>query len=352
MLAMPFEIKLGEEVRPGTPDHTLMHAPVQMGLAHAWFLPVWRRAWEMPVLRFAAPLKDLALYGSYHSLQGLGSDIYPVSDHGDRVSFLFAPSGAQLRKYGQILQDGSPPPVDTSAGRPSDQVFLEHYFAARDLAAARELKEMAARDGCRLVVVAHGSAGLMQYNHPSQPSYRKARHEFFAAIAHYLGAPLHFFLDTFTVGRYAIADGTHLNRYGATLFSERLAESLLDDPVADPEVPRQPQLDVEGRTFGPFSFILLRRAPTDGTRLRLVFVENRAVPPLDQVILFVALWTPDKGDVISPGRLMPNGDVVASFPELSAAGYEVHVGRLLGNDVDKKKVALRRPLAGYRWEHP
>jgi hypothetical protein len=354
MLVLPFEEKLGDEIGLDSPDHYLIHAPVQVGLEHPWFLPSWRRAWETPMLRFAAPLRDLALYGSFYSIRyAVSSDVYEYGPHGDRISYNLEQSGKQLLRYRREFQVGLSAPLSlSSTPQFPTEVMLTHYFAARDVAAARELKTMTARDGCQLVLVAHGPASLLLRNPPLRPSFRKARREFFTALADGLGVPLHFFLDTFGVKRYAISDNTHLNRYGAAAFSKRLAESLLNRPADDPPVPLFPSLDITDHlTFDSYSFVLLRRGAADGTRLRLRFVHSMGVPPLSNVILFVALRTPDGEDIIAPARLMPDEEVVASFRELPANGFHLYIGRLLGNDVHREKVALSMPLGGYQWEH-
>src|SRR5262249_33171734 len=132
---------------PETPVYYLARAPVGSVLSHSWLLQVSRRVWDLAPVRYAAPLRDLLVYGSFENLKGTGRDLCRLRANGDRISYPYEPSGTTLARYRQGLAVLHP----ASTASPAS----DSYLSRADVQGLRELADLTDGDGCARIVIGH-----------------------------------------------------------------------------------------------------------------------------------------------------------------------------------------------------
>ena len=63
LLAVPYEIKRSDAIEVESPDHTLRRAPIGTAITHPWLFPLEKRFFDIPLVRYAAPLRDRLVFG-------------------------------------------------------------------------------------------------------------------------------------------------------------------------------------------------------------------------------------------------------------------------------------------------
>ena len=327
---------------PQTPVYYLAGAPVGSVLTSPRMLRASRRLWDLPPVRHAAALRDLLVFGSLHSPKGLGSDLYALNEHGDRVSYLYESSAETLAQYRDHLRDpGTASPPDPGGSDP--------YLAREDVEGLREMARLTDGDGCERIVVGHDKATHLVEGAALSPEHLAYRRKYVEHAAALAAAPTCLFLDELALPRHAVADYIHLNDHGAAAFTDRAASCWTRQAPEPPPTYREPDLARRDppATFNSFAFALRRDAPAE-TTLRLRFVRSIAVPALSEESLFVALRQPDDTDLIASAR-REGEDIAVDFEELPRLPRTVFLGRLLTRSGDQYLV-LNQPLASYRWE--
>ena len=328
---------------PQTPVYYLSRAPVGSVLTSPRLLQVSRHLWDLPPIRHAAALRDFLVFRSFENLKGVGSDLYAVNAHGDRISYLYESSGDTLARYRDAIVNLRP--ASSSEAHASDP-----YLSREDVEGLREMARLTDADGCARIVVGHDKATHLVDDITLPRKYVVHRRQYVEHAATVAGAPACVFFDDLSLQRHAVADYIHLNDYGAAAFTDRAVSCWTRRPASPPPGYREPDLARRDPplTFNGFAFLLRRDSPEEGQGLRLRFVRSIAVPPLPEGPLFVALRQPDNTDLIR--RALPAGrDIMVSGDGLSPEPRQVFVGRLL-NRVNGEYFVLNQPLARYRWE--
>lgn len=348
---VPPEPKLYEEERAVGPDNALLGAPIGEVLRNPYLLPVSRRLWTTPLARNAPAARDYLMYGE---LRGQRPELpYPFSDHGDLVSYLMTWDLAQLPAL-QVHNERAVAAFDSaqSDGVVTLDAKLSHFFAAVDIAALRELRELVEADNGKLVLVSHAGASTLWAGPSSNRAYLQGRREFFESMAEVLGAT---WLDPAVAVRapdHHVSDVTHLNTHGARNFARATCgvlcgkpELLTPEPVLPPPAGLFPTRDP---TFLTFAALLQRPAGVEHPLLRFRMVKSHSVPVLPPEDLYVALRTPDNTDVVVPAIPLGDGEFVAEVNLPAEVQAESVVFRLL-QGFGRFKTALNNPLADYEW---
>ncbi len=63
---------LRRDLWPRSPDHTLRRAPIGTAITHPWLFPLEKRFYDIPLVRYAAPLRDRVVFGRYQHLASPG----------------------------------------------------------------------------------------------------------------------------------------------------------------------------------------------------------------------------------------------------------------------------------------
>ena len=353
-VVVPAEQKLAEEIYKGSPDFTLRNAPVGEVINHPWLLSLNRYMWSAPLLRNAPGVRDIVLYGDFRNLQAaVGMEAYAVNAHGDRVSYLMTWKVDDLPRLKHDNEEVVKPFAQGGADGPEKmQRMQEAYFARTDLDAMEELRDLVARDGGQLHLIAHAGAATLWGGPSANADYGQARRDFFKGLAAKLGTSVRDPTDAVNIPTYGVSDVTHLNIYGARLFTRAAFAAMIDKPVDAAEEEMQPPppglFPTKDKTFDLFSALLRRPALEAHPLLRFRMVKSLAVPALPQGDLFVALRTPENVDIVVPAAKLGPSDFVAEVNLPPSARPEALVLRLLTGE-GPHKVALSNPLEDYEW---
>jgi hypothetical protein len=355
---VPPEQKLPEGIYEGTPDRTLLGAPVGDVLKHQGLLDVSKFLWSTALLQKAPAARDIALFGHFKNLQrAVGMEAYAVDSHGDRVSYLLTWKTSEL----PVIRAQNDAAVQLFPERPADtsekmQRMVRFYFAQTDIDAMEELKQLVRRDGGKLYVVSHAGAATLWQGPGEETDYTRARRGFFKALAWKLDAPLYDVIDAVRMPTFAVSDVTHLNSYGAEIFTRAAFEVIAGKPrdsaaearALAMEPPPANLFPSNDRTFNTISALVRRPAHEDYPLLRFRMVDSLAVPPLPEEDLFLALRLPDNRDVIVPAVPIGPSEFVAEVGLPPTDRDQCLVLRLLYGD-GAFKVASLNPLADYEW---
>lgn len=357
LLVLPSGIRRSNQAAIDGPDYFLDQAPVHRTLRPQWLLDLDHLLWSMPLIHDASPARDELLYGKFVHLPGEGVDLYRAGPLGDRTGYTYETTAADLAHYREIYETQAPPMKDGSTKSIQEQ--LAYYFDLPDIDAMSELRTVAESDGIELIVVAHAPASTMVGSPSSYAQYLLQRHDYFSLLSTAVGARLVYALDDFSVPSFAVTDSTHLNHYGAVIYTEHVAADVLGTGA-----PRSPASfdatwligDIDkghsstDPSFGPFSALIARASPTSGSVLELHYLHNHAIPPMPDGLLQVALRLPDGRDLIAPARAVGGNRTVlrVSFPDLPKQPRQVFIVRLV-QEAGGRLAALNQPLDDYRW---
>jgi hypothetical protein len=355
MIVMPAGIRRGEGLLPHMPDSALEQAPVRRSLRNQPMLQLEKHLWDLPIVRFASPLRDRLLYGSYRSFEVGIIDVYHVSAWGDRLLYGFESPLADVIRLRGLFAEQLAEPVDDGGN-------LERYFNGTDISALRELRALATADSVELVIIAHAPAAILSEAPVQDPGYRRRQAAFFQTMAAALDAPLVYALDDFWVPRYATGDTNHINMYGAQVFTEWVTRALLGrEPAAgsldatlarrDWPSPDLTRIRSDDRSLNPFAGIVLRERPELGSTLTVEIVQDYTRNRIPPDPIFLSLRLPNNVDLVAPAVRTSNDVVRASFPNLPAEPQQVLVARIVRKDGDAF-VAASTPMAQYGWSTP
>jgi len=349
----PAEQRLREEVSAGSPDHSLAEAPVGPALHSQRLLELDKSLWSLPLLKYSPAARDLFLFTGYRNLRA-GMDSYEVNDHGDRTSYLMTwklPDLPTQKKVNEIYVK----PVGAAEGADREKA-LRHFFADTDIAAIRDLRRLAQEDGAALYLFSHAGAATFFGGIGENAQYNEGRREFYRSFADALGAKLVDVDDRVDIPWYAISDTTHLNTYGARIYTRAAFEAFVgghDDAHAiastvEMQPPPKDLFPTLDRTFNAYAALIRRPAGKAGALLRLRMVDSSDVPPLPDDQLYAALRMPDGGDIVAPAVAIGNHEFVAAVNLPVSDRPQGAVLRLL-YDEGAEKVAAMNTLADYEW---
>ena len=356
---VPLEPKLVEKLVPQSPDLILSQAPVSDVLYHPFLLSLNWFLRQTPPIRNSPAVRDLALYGDFHTLQGkIGMEAYHVDDFGDRISYLVTWKADDLPKARGQLEDAARPYPAAATDAVADSETLqkrgEFYLARRDIDAIRELRELVEKDGGKVYVFTHGAAASYWNGGLStKATYRKGRSDYFDTVAALFGAKLFDPAPQIDVELHAVSDVTHLNTYGASAYT-RAAFAVFAGkpglPIAEPirRPPVETLFPTQDRSFTPYSALLLRPAGRAHPLLHFRLVKSLAVPAIPPGDQLAALRTPDNVDLLVIAHEIGPGDYVAEFNLPPSDRPEAYMLRVVtGTKGDLR--AYGNPIADYEW---
>lgn len=355
-IVAPSEPKLREEDPNGGPDLALYNAPVGGSMNYQWTLQANYDLWKLPIMRSIPGIRDLLLFGEYRNLPtNLGMDLYEVNAYGDRVNYAMIQETKSMFDYNK-QQEMTILPISLAKVKKCNKLdnATEYYFSNRDIEAMYELKNMIKRDGGKLYIIPASPASTMWESVKLSDTFKLARHNFFKAFPARESAVLcnDVVTDKINIPSYAIADPTHLNTYGARIFTQAVFTALSGDYiVAEKKYVQSPPEGIyspENKTFNTFSALLQRPANLAHSKLRFRIVKSSSVPALPEKGLFLALRTPENTDIIVPAIPLSSNEFIANVNIPAKKHAEMLVFRLLV-DTGLEKTALNSPLAGYEW---
>jgi hypothetical protein len=337
------------------PNAALAGAPIAPALEHEWLLPISRRVYESAVLRNAPALRDLVMWGDFHNLQRqVGMESYHVDSHGDRVAYTF-PWQLDMVRAQSLSNELVVKPY--TPGAPGAKDALHYFFNEREIRGMDELRELVARDGGKIILATHAASATWWRGTQSDPVYVAGRRQFFDEFARRLGAEVWNSIDApVDFASYCLADSTHLNAYGAALYTRLLFQAASGAPLGDRQscTAQQPDFAALKQNADPtlnlYSGVIERPARQAHALLWFRTVISLAVPklPVGEDLL-VALRTPDGKDFNYPAIELGNGEFMAEVDLPVADRPQVLLTRLLVDDKDNGYPALSAPIAEYEW---
>ena len=162
-LIIPVEPDRGDVLSPKTPEAIMLRSPIASSLHNPFRLALSAEIWALPVVRFASPLRDLALYGNYNNRVATHADIYELGVHGDMLSFTvntdregFLKASEERKNY-VLKRKQYSTSLSSENGQTAQTTYLSEY-AVKDL---QELANLARNDGVSLMVIAHDRASSL-----------------------------------------------------------------------------------------------------------------------------------------------------------------------------------------------
>gem|GEM_PF-5871213 len=349
-LIVPVERDWGNVLSPRTPEAILLRSPIASSLYNPFRLALSAEIWALPVVRFASPLRDLALYGNYNNRVATHADLYQLSAHGDTLSFTvntdregFLKASEERKDYVLKRNQYSPPLSSKQNGQTAQTTYLSEH-GVKDL---QELANLARNDGVSLMVIAHDRASSLA-NQDS--AYNTALKPYYEEIVRTVPMKSINFIERFVPAPFEISDPIHLNQHGARRFARLLAKELLGRS-RDPEPAwKAPDFRVQQQdlTFNAWSAVVTRQSTDPFAVLELEFVQTWQTPrllPGDPVK--IAIRTPDNRDIFCESQVLRRGWLQAETSMLPD-GDNVFWIRVLSKGA-AKAAAINLPLASFRW---
>jgi len=349
-LIIPVEPDRGNVPSPRTPEAIMLRSPIASSLHNRFRLALSAEIWALPVVRFASPLRDLALYGNYNNRVATHADIYELGVHGDMLSFTvntdregFLKSSEERKNYVLKRKQYSPRLSSEQNGQTAQTTYLSEY-AVKDL---QELANLARNDGVSLTVIAHDRASALA-NQDS--AYNTALKLYYEEIVRTVPMKSINFIERFVPAPFEISDPIHLNQHGARRFARLLAKELLGRS-RDPEPAwKAPDFRVQKQdlTFNAWSAVVTRQSTDPSGVLELEFVQTWQTPPLlPGERVQIAVRTPDNRDLFCQSQVLRRGCLQAETSMLPD-GDNVFWIRVLSKGA-AKDAAINLPLASFRW---
>lgn len=352
LVTVPYEIKRSDITSPASPDYTLQRAPIGTAIAHPWLFPLEKRFFDIPLVRYGAPLRDRVVFGRFAHLPTQGSDLYWMDDFGDTVSFSYQTSKADMSDL-RALRAAVVPLTQHQMSTWSQRAKLQYFFSDVDIDAMQQLRALTAGDACQIVIVGHDDASDYYPAPLTNPAYVRARRQFLAVLANQFHAKLVDEIGKFKAQQYMITDTVHLNQYGADAFTRLVAAALThsaEKPVSGQvvEYPPLPEMPSTDPTISGFSALIEAPKRKGALTLRLRILRNPAIPPLPDIPLQVMLRLPDNTDVKAPARLTSSTSVEATFAALPRGPNKLFLARIV-YEAGGRLVAHNQPIADYTW---
>ena len=350
-ISTPVQGKRDEVLSPVYPDFIARRSPIGSYLDNNLLLQMSKMVWSLPIPKGSAALRDLIMYGQYKNLVGQGSDTYPVTEYGDRLSYSAGMSGLDIMTKERMEHQGNVTPLAPSSDFGS-LIARQTYFANIAIKAMDDLRNMASKNDEEVFVISHASATILSDTPIENTDYLAGRDHYFEVLAGMLGAPLLNPLNDMRIPDYAIMDASHLNIYGSKMFTEAiyqvgngatLVKKSPDNPV---EAASLAPIRARDNTFNTWSAVIVLENGVHYTSLKCRFVNNFAVPALPETNLYFGLRMPDGTDVIVPAHKLATGDYEASLNLAPSVTRQVLIFRLL---YAERKEPLNAPMESYEW---
>ena len=333
-LLVPVERDREDVVSPRRPEQILLRSPIASSLHNSFLLAISKEIWSVPLVRFAGPLRDLALHGAYKNRVATHADVYELGPNGDTFSF-----NVNTDRQG-FLKDFE---------QRRRLVLKQHstYLGKSEITGLQDLANMAKNDGVSLTVIAHDSASALALQ---DSAYRAALRPYYEEIVRTVPMKLINLLEHFVPAPFEISDSVHLNRHGAQRFARLLARELLGGSCAPEPAWNAPDFRAQDRdpTFNSWSAVVTRQSTDPSGVLELEFVQTWQTPPLlPGERVQIAVRTPDNRDLFCQSRVLRRGCLQAETSMLPD-GDNVFWIRVLSKGA-AKEAAINLPLASFRW---
>lgn len=326
------------------PMQAMKRAPVGSSLRSDWRLHLAFEAWRLPVLRDAAPLRDLLLHGSFVNRRFDYTDHHGRNEMGDLVSHAVCldPEDARLQAEQQRLRLLS---MWNSAGSPRQ--FLQTEWPMR-LALLRKLKAVADTDGARLSLYPVFTAYMAVHE---DREILHVSNSIIKALAAELDCKAITYPKVSPLRPYEMLDAAHFNRAGARTTGARLAAALTKTlpPQQTPVDFPQPSSYPSHRDPAWSSFpTTISHPKSAGELLEIEFKQGWNIPTLKEDTPLALM------------ACLPSGDKVR-LPTRSCAPAVIQVSLhkhlplerdavLLVSPVDARTgISLGIPIQNYRW---
>jgi hypothetical protein len=349
LIIQPVERNYGDTLLARSPEAIMLEAPIGGVLRHDLRLRLSRMVWEWPLVRYASPIRDLALYGDFRNRKAGHADLYELSPYGDMLNYSYDFDPAYFAEQLELRA------VDLAelAGLHEKSLTSEKrrrvYFSNTQISAIAELCGLLAQDRVSVAVAAHDRA--TGFGMGDNQSYRKAHEPYFRELEQLLGIQVLDFQKDLDVGPLETADSMHLNIHGARRFSELLAAALAGKRTPEKDAIPAPDLSAitpKNAGFNSFSAVLKHRGEQPGCWLDLKYVQTWQTPrltPTDSVN--VALRLPGNSDIYPRARAIAMGEVLVDLSGTPVSN-SFAVARLLYTS-GPAGIAISAPLARYKW---
>lgn len=333
-LLVPVERDREDVVSPRRPEQILLRSPIASSLHNSFLLAISKEIWSVPLIRFAGPLRDLALHGAYKNRVATHADVYELGPNGDTFSF-----NVNTDRQG-FLKDFE---------QRRRLVLKQHstYLGKSEIRGLQDLANMAKNDGVSLTVIAHDSASALALQ---DSAYRAALRPYYEEILRTVPMKSINFLEHFVPAPFEISDSVHLNRHGANRFARLLARELLGGSCAPEPAWNAPEFRAQDRdpTFNSWSAVVTRRSTDPTGVLELEFVQTWQTPRLlPGESIEIAVRTPDNRDMFCASQVIRQGLLHAETSMLPA-GDNVFWVRVVSKGLPQE-AAINLPLASFRW---
>lgn len=350
-LIIPAESDSGDFISPRTPEGIMLRSPIASSLHNPFRLALSKEIWSFPIVRFASPLRDLALHGNYINRVATHADLYQLGPHGDMLSFTvntdregFQKSSVERKDH--VLKQYSTYLSSKRNGHTAGMSYLSKYAVA-DL---QQLANLAKNDGASLTVIAHDRASALA-NQDS--TYNTALKPYYEELVRTVPMKSVDFVERFVPAPFEISDSIHLNQHGAKRFARLLAQELLGRGGAPEPAWQAPDFRTQSQdlSFNPWSAVVTRRSTDPSGVLELEFVQTWQTPRLlPGEPVQIAVRTPDNRDMFCPSQVLRQGWLQAETSMLPD-GDNVFWIRVLSKGA-AKEAAINLPLASFRWLEP
>lgn len=352
-ISIPVEFKRSEILDLNTPDSIMMNAPIGSSLKNKYSLFVSKLAWNIPIIKKSAAIRDFLLYGKFKNLIGQGMDTFSVTNFGDRISYIAGLDNIEkMHKLRREYEAWIRPSSDLiSYDLFESQKF---FFPNIDIQAMEKLKNLTQQDGIRIYILPHVSSAVV-WNAPINNSdYIKASAQYFSIMAKSMGATLLGSVNNLMIPDFATMEGTHLNTYGSIIYTEHL---FISDPMnkaidfeksyQDIEMPSIEPIRIHDPTFNTWSSVIIREEGEGHFSLRCRFVYNFAVPVLPNNDLYFLIRMPDGSDIKAPVRKVSDGEYEASLYMPRTIHKQGLILRLVHGS---SNIPMSAPLSRYEWK--
>jgi hypothetical protein len=351
-IVYPVEPNMGDEVRKGSPDYSMLQAPLGSALRWPLSLPLSFEFFDLPLVRHAGALRDAVVSGSFVHRPVSHADFVEFSSHGDSLGYgYYNADPATIRRDVQLRREGVLSLASAWAAAGLDEHARSAvYFSGRWLDAIAEMRSLAARDKCPIRLIAHDtSSGLAQQDE----AYLDASQPFYKLLSQYYGAPVLDVRASFVPEHYKFRDSTHVNAIAAAELSVLLAARIANRPSPERKDYAASRELREG-TLNPKSVygaaVVLRRRTDPANSLELRYLQNWGTPPLlPSSLVRLAVRLPDNRDVVIAARVIGRGAVLADTSALSlTAEDQVFLAELV-EPYGKMGSPMNVALASYTW---
>ena len=303
-----------------------------------------RAAYEIPLVRFAPVIRDILL--NAHFPERHLPDTYPINAFGDTVSWLhvadqyaLAPANVAQRRA-QVLgfENG-----DAAA----HEKYLAFFFGPRAIEAIERLREEAARDEARVVVVALDYATSMAGR---DPAYARGEARYFERLAREYGGTVVNAMPDFSPDAYMIQDLIHLNTIGAREFSAAIAARMAGASAPAQQRFAAPPISASEKGWSVNAMLIPKSAKDPAASLALQLIQNFAVAQLrPHPDMALQVRMPDGRDFFAPARVVNGATVVADCSGIPFTAEDQVVRAQLVVGQAGRRLPLGITLYAFRW---